>query len=56
MQFSPERLTERYISMTDNTFLSLNTLHDPLTELIRQDARDLIAQGGEAEFQQCFPT
>ncbi|WP_188047737.1 hypothetical protein [Vibrio vulnificus] len=30
--------------MTDNTVVSLNTPQDPLTELIRQGARDLIAQ------------
>lgn len=30
--------------MTDNTVVSLNTPQDPLTELIRQRARDLIAQ------------
>ncbi len=30
--------------MTDNTVVSLNTPRDPLTELIRQGARDLIAQ------------
>jgi hypothetical protein len=38
--------------MTDNTVVSLNTLQDPLTELIRQGARDLIAQAIEAELQQ----
>jgi hypothetical protein len=38
--------------MTDNTVVSLNTPQDPLTELIRQGARDLIAQAVEAELQQ----
>ena len=38
--------------MTDNTVVSLNTPQDPLTELIRQGARDLIAQAVEAEVQQ----
>lgn len=38
--------------MTDNTVVSLNTPQDPLTELIRQWARDLIAQTVEAELQQ----
>ena len=38
--------------MTDNTVVSLNTPQDPLTELIRQGARDLIAQAAEAELQQ----
>ncbi|WP_020197961.1 hypothetical protein [Vibrio owensii] len=38
--------------MTDNTVVSLNTPQDPLTELIRQGARDLIAQDVEAELQQ----
>ena len=38
--------------MTDNTVVSLNTPEDPLTELIRQGARDLIAQAVEAELQQ----
>lgn len=49
MLFSPERLTERYTAMTDNTVVSLNTPQDPLTELIRQGARNLIAQAVEAE-------
>ena len=39
-------------SLTDNTVVSLNTPEDPLTELIRQGARDLIAQAVEAELQQ----
>ncbi|CAM3921218.1 hypothetical protein [Vibrio aquimaris] len=30
--------------MTDNTVVSLNTPQDLLTELIRQEARDLIAE------------
>ncbi len=38
--------------MTDNTVVSLNTPQDPLTELIRQGARDLITQAVEAELQQ----
>ncbi len=38
--------------MTDNTVVSLNTPQDPLTELIRQGARDLIAQAVEAKLQQ----
>ncbi|GEA21802.1 transposase [Vibrio harveyi] len=38
--------------MTDNTVVSLNTPQDPLTELIRQGARDLIAQAVEVEVQQ----
>ena len=38
--------------MTDNIVVSLNTPQDPLTELIRQGARDLIAQAVEAELQQ----
>jgi hypothetical protein len=38
--------------MTDNTVVSLNTPQDPLTELIRQGARDLIAQAVEAQLQQ----
>ncbi|MFA0495507.1 transposase, partial [Vibrio sp. 10N.222.54.B11] len=38
--------------MTDNTVVSLNILQDPLTELIRQGARDLIAQVVEAELHQ----
>ncbi len=38
--------------MTDNTVVSLNTPQDPPTELIRQGARDLIAQAVEAELQQ----
>ncbi len=38
--------------MTDNTVVSLNTPQDPLTELIRQGARYLIAQAVEAELQQ----
>jgi len=41
--------------MTDNTVVSLNTPEDPLTELIRQgarDLRDLIAQAVEADLQQ----
>ncbi|WP_061007941.1 IS256 family transposase [Vibrio sp. CUB2] len=38
--------------MTDNTVFSLNTPQDSLTELIRQGARDLIAQAVETELQQ----
>ncbi len=38
--------------MTDNTVVSLNTPQDPLTKLIRQGARGLIAQAVEAELQQ----
>ena len=38
--------------ISDNTVVSLNTPQDPLTELIRQGARDLIAQAIEAELQQ----
>jgi hypothetical protein len=38
--------------MTENTVVSLNTPQGLLTELIRQGARDLIAQAVEAELQQ----
>ena len=38
--------------MTDNTVVSLNTPQDPITELIRQGARDLIAQAVKAKLQQ----
>lgn len=38
--------------MNDNTVVSLNAPQDLLTELIRQGARDLIAQAVEAELQQ----
>ena len=38
--------------MTENTVVSLNTPQDPLTELIRQGAGDLIAQAVEVELQQ----
>ena len=38
--------------MIYDTVVSLNTPQDPLTELIRQGARDLIAQAVEAELQQ----
>ncbi len=36
--------------MTDNTVVSLNTPQDPLTELIRQEARYLIAQAVKLSF------
>ncbi len=38
--------------MTDNTVASLNTPQDPLTEQIRQGARDLILEAAKAELQQ----
>ena len=38
--------------MNDNTVVSMTPPQDPLTELIRQGARDLIAQAVEAELQQ----
>ncbi len=38
--------------MTDNTVVSLNTPQNPLTELIRQGARDLTVQAVEAELEQ----
>ena len=38
--------------MNDNTVVSLNTPQDPITELIRQGARDLIAQAVKAKLQQ----
>ncbi len=38
--------------MTDNTVVSLNAPQDPLTELMRQGARDFIAQAVEAQLQQ----
>lgn len=37
--------------MTDNTVVSLNAPQDPLTELMRQGARDFIAQAVEAQLQ-----
>lgn len=37
--------------MIYDTVVSLNTPQDPLTELIRQGARDLIAQAVDAELQ-----
>lgn len=38
--------------MTDNTVVSLNTPQEPLTEQIRQGARDLILEAAKAELQQ----
>ncbi len=38
--------------MNDRTVVSMNPPQDPITELIRQGARDLIAQAVEAELQQ----
>ena len=38
--------------MTDISVVSLNTPQDPLTELIRQGARDLITQAVEVKLQQ----
>ncbi len=52
MLFSQERLNRKVHRMNDDTVVSLNTPQDPLTELIRQGARDLIAQAVEAELQQ----